>query len=62
MKLNIKLKMSIKDDQIRRAVDQIFQEFDANQNSYLDVCEVIKFMNNGLRALGRKANATFNDA
>jgi Ca2+-binding EF-hand superfamily protein len=54
--------MSLSDQQIQKAVDEIFKKVDFNHDNKLNLHEVISMMNMSLRYLGRPANATFHDA
>ena len=47
---------------IWEAVEKIFKEVDLDGNSRLNLPEVISLLNMGLRAMGKKGNATFQDA
>jgi hypothetical protein len=54
--------MSVPDALIWEAVEKIFKEVDLDRSSSLNLREVICLLNMGLRAMGRKGNATFHDA
>ena len=53
--------MSLSDEQINAAVDNIFKNIDKNKDGVLDAKELIPLLNGGLKALNKKENATVAD-
>lgn len=43
--------MSYNDEQIRSAVDAVFDKFDADKNNYLDENETMQLINTALKAM-----------
>lgn len=54
--------MSLSDQEINAAVDNIFKNIDKNKDGVLDAKELIPLLNGGLRSMNKKQDATLADA
>jgi len=54
--------MSVSDFDIERAVNQVFDKYDLDQNSFLENREVIVLINDTLKSMGRERKANLVEA
>jgi Ca2+-binding EF-hand superfamily protein len=54
--------MSYSPEDIQKAVDSVFEQYDFNRNNLLEINELMAMINSGLRKLNKKAKSNPNDA